>query len=256
MRNRMIQWLFPKPRIKRLHHLQTKIQEESKYLAGRHSFLKEIIRFVRIGIEFLRGMRGFHQVGPAVTVFGSARFPENHPSYHLGRKMGQLLAREGFAVVTGGGPGIMEAANRGAKDVGGKSIGCTIALPFEQSPNPYLDRVISFYYFFVRKVMLIKYSYAFVILPGGLGTLDEMMEALTLIQSGKLYDFPIILMGKDYWRGLYSWFETVLIKEGAISPDSLNFIYFTDSPEEAIEVIRKTSQGLNLNLTTLASPLD
>jgi uncharacterized protein (TIGR00730 family) len=246
----------PKPKIKRLNQLQMEIQGEAKYLAGRHSKLGELLRLFRISLEFLRGMRSLHQIGPAITVFGSARFKEGHPYYELGRQVGAAIAREGLTVMTGGGPGIMEAANRGAKEAGGPSVGCNILLPHEQGANPYLDRVVTFYYFFVRKVMLIKYSYAFVILPGGLGTLDEMTEAITLIQTGKLYDFPVILMGVDYWKGFYDWVQDVLVKKGAVSPDSLSFVHLTDDPEEATQIIRRTIQGLGLTLTSLQSTVD
>jgi uncharacterized protein (TIGR00730 family) len=146
----------------------------------------ELIRVLRIMVEFVRGFRALHFVGPCVTVFGSARFKEDHPYYALGREVGRELARAGFTVMTGGGPGIMEAANRGAKEVGGRSVGCNIELPAEQKPNQYLDRFITFHHFFVRKVMLVKYSYAFVALPGGFGTLDEIFETATLVQTGKI----------------------------------------------------------------------
>jgi len=149
--------------------------------------------------EFIRGFRALHFVGPCVTVFGSARFKDDHPYYILARDVGSGLSRLGFTVMTGGGPGIMEAANRGAKESGGISIGCNIRLPKEQLPNPYLDRFVVFRYFFVRKVMLIKYSYAFVVLPGGFGTMDELFEAMTLIQTGKIRNFPVVLMGRNFY---------------------------------------------------------
>ena len=163
---------------------------------------QELLRAIRIFTEFMRGFRALHFVGPCVTVFGSARFRENHPYYALARQCGAELARAGFTVMTGGGPGIMEAANRGAKEAGGRSIGCNIRLPKEQQPNPYLDRWITFRYFFVRKVMLVKYSYAFITLPGGFGTLDEIFETATLIQTGKIREFPLVLMGREYWQPL------------------------------------------------------
>ena len=187
-----------------------------------------------------------HNCGVAVTVFGSARFKEGHPYYQLARDIGKLLAMGGYTVLTGGGPGIMEAANRGAKEVGGTSIGCNIRLPFEQHPNPYLDQVVQFYYFFIRKVMLVKFSYAFVILPGGLGTLDELSEAMTLIQTGKLYDFPVILVGTEYWKGYYQWIQNVLVKEGAVRPEDLYYLHLTDSPAEVLEIINKTTQDVGL----------
>src|SRR5205085_4974507 len=160
--------------------------------------------------QFLRGFRHLHFVGPCVTVFGSARFHEDHPYYALARQVGSQLALAGFTVMTGGGPGIMEAANRGAKDVGGRSVGCNIKLPQEQKPNPHLDTWIDFEYFFVRKTMLVKYSYAFVVMPGGFGTLDELFEVATLIQTGKLEDFPVALMGKDYWAPLLDQIKRVV----------------------------------------------
>src|SRR2546421_5866228 len=171
-----------------------------RFLRGpqRRSF--ELVRAARIFVELIRGFRALHFVGPCVTVFGSARFAEDHPYYRLGREVGTLLARAGFTVMTGGGPGIMEAANRGAKEVGGRSIGCNIELPREQRPNPYLDRWITFRHFFVRKVMLVKYSYAFIALPGGFGTLDEIFETATLMQTHKMQEFPLVLIGSAFWR--------------------------------------------------------
>lgn len=233
-----------------------KSRSEAQFLAGRHTRLGEAFRLLRIGIEFVRGFRALHWIGPAITVFGSARFGEGHPYYTLAREVGKALAREGFTVMTGGGPGIMEAANRGAKEAGGCSIGCNIILPHEQTPNPYLDRVVTFYYFFVRKVMLVKYSYAFIILPGGLGTLDEMSEAITLIQTGKLYDFPVILMGKDYWKGFHEWVQETLVGKGAVSQADLSTLHITDDPEEMIRLVRNTVQGLGLELRSLKANVD
>ncbi|MGK5083199.1 TIGR00730 family Rossman fold protein [Bdellovibrionota bacterium FG-1] len=257
-------FLNPQPKLKRLSNLKhlelerrpANRQSEAQFLAGRHSRWREMGRLIRIGIEFWRGFMKFHRLAPTVTVFGSARFREGHPYYELARKMGGVLAREGFAVMTGGGPGLMEAANRGAKEAGGQAIGCNIILPYEQRPNPYLDHFITFYYFFVRKVMLVKYSYAFVILPGGMGTLDEMTEAVTLIQTGKLYDFPVILMGKNYWKGLLDWIRDTLVAQGAVAPTDLDFIHLTDDPAEALEIIQKTARGLALNLSPIASTID
>ncbi|MEW6056610.1 MAG: TIGR00730 family Rossman fold protein [Bdellovibrionota bacterium] len=226
----------------------SQVKDEAEFLSQRNSRLNEVLRVFRIAIEFIRGFRAFHFLPPAVTVFGSARFAEDHPYYALARRIGELLAKEGFVVVTGGGPGLMEAANRGAKEAGGYSVGANIILPREQKPNPYLDRFVNFYYFFVRKVILVKYSYAFVILPGGFGTLDELTEALTLIQTGKLYDFPVVLMCKDYWSGFLEWSEKVLVKEKTISPDDLKLIKVTDDPEEALAIIRHASQRLRLPL--------
>lgn len=186
--------------------------------------------------DFLRGLRALHFVGPCVTVFGSARTKETEAPYQLARRMGAAIAELGFTVMTGGGPGIMEAANRGAKDVGGRSVACNIELPQEQSENPYLDRFVTLRYFFVRKTLLVKYSYAFVVMPGGFGTLDEMFEALTLIQTGKLSDFPVILMGSDYWGPQLDMVRK-MADSGMISPDDLELFHVTDSVEEASQFI-------------------
>ena len=166
----------------------------------------------------MRGFRKLHFVGPCVTVFGSARFTADHAYYVLAREVGQRLARAGFTVMTGGGPGIMEAANRGAKEAGGYSVGCNIELPQEQKPNPYLDRWITFRHFFVRKLMLVKYSYAFIALPGGFGTLDEIFETATLIQTDKIKDFPLVLVGKEYWRPLLDFLRDRLVEAKTIDP--------------------------------------
>ena len=186
-------------------HLPPRLRpsEEDRYFLERpHSRLKELVILVRAARDFIRGFRGLHFVGPCVTVFGSARFREGHLYYDLGREVGRALAGLGFTVMTGGGPGIMEAANRGAREAGGRSVGCNIIARSRTVPNPYLDRHVTCHYFFVRKVLLFKYSYAFVVLPGGLGTLDELTEALTLIQTGKIHQFPVVLMGSSYWRRL------------------------------------------------------
>jgi uncharacterized protein (TIGR00730 family) len=249
-------FLHPQPRIRRFSQLRTELQGDVDFLAGRHSPIHEAQRLIRIMFEFIRGFRAFHREGAAVTIFGSARFSETHPYYELARKVGAAIAREGFVVMTGGGPGLMEAANRGAKEAGGRSIGCNIILAHEQAPNAFLDKVTTFYYFFVRKVMLVKYSYAYVILPGGFGTLDEMMEAITLIQTGKLYDFPVILMGSDYWRGLFDWIKGTLAKNGAIALDDLKYIQISDDPEEVVRRIREFSRGIGLKLKPLPKSAD
>lgn len=238
-------FLKPSIRIRRLKDLKG----EAAFLAGRHSRTYEFLRVIRIALEFIRGFRALHFAGPCITVFGSARFKDDHPYYEKARQIGSLVAQEGFNVITGGGPGIMEAANRGAKEAGGYSIGCNIILPHEQEPNPYVDQIINFYYFFVRKVMLVKYSCAFIILPGGLGTLDETAEALTLIQTGKLYDFPVILVGKDYWSGLHDWMKTTLVSNGTIHEEDLDLLCITDDPQEVIQIIRKVVEHLDLRLT-------
>ncbi|MFN6195909.1 MAG: TIGR00730 family Rossman fold protein, partial [Planctomycetota bacterium] len=175
---------------------------EQRFLTEPRSRFGELVRVVRIGAEFIKGFRALHFLPPCVTVFGSARFREDNRWYGMARDVGAGLARAGFTVMTGGGPGIMEAANRGAREAGGLSVGCNITLPHEQKHNPYLDRFVEFRYFFVRKVMLVKYSYAFVVLPGGFGTMDELFEAATLIQTRKIEDFPLVLMGTEYWRPL------------------------------------------------------
>lgn len=207
------------------------------FLEGPKSRFEESITLVRVLWDFLRGFRVLHFVGPCVTVFGSARVPETSPYYELARKVGSGIARLGFTVMTGGGPGIMEAANRGAKEVSGRSVGCGIELPHEQKLNAFLDRSVVLHYFFVRKALLVKYSYAFVVLPGGAGTLDEFFEALTLIQTEKIRNFPIVLVGKDYWRELLQFIDK-MAGTGMISPADLDLIYATDSVEEAIEHIR------------------
>ena len=209
---------------------------EREFLEGPRSRWKEFRFLMKVILEFYYGFRKLHFTGPCVTVFGSARFDENHPYYILSRTMGQEIAKLGFTVITGGGPGIMEAANRGAKDVGGISIGCNIILPKEQHPNKYLDKWVDFDLFFVRKTLLSKYSYAFVVMPGGYGTLDEFFEALTLIQTGKFLKFPIVLIGKEYHASLYAHLQR-LAEEKTIDPGDLELFLFTDSVEEAIKHI-------------------
>ncbi|HZR80756.1 MAG TPA: TIGR00730 family Rossman fold protein [Candidatus Binatia bacterium] len=207
------------------------------FLAGPSSRVAELRRAIGIFFEFMRGFRALHFRGPCVTVFGSARFKEGHPYYQLAREAGALLAREGFAVITGGGPGIMEGANRGAKEAGGCSVGCNITLPVEQRPNPYLDVMVEFRHFFVRKVMLVKYSYAFVVLPGGIGTMDEIFETLTLIQTGKIEDFPVVLLGTAYWKPMLDWLREKMVREGTIAAEDLDLMAVTDSPGEAVQLV-------------------
>jgi uncharacterized protein (TIGR00730 family) len=203
-------------------------------LEGPRSRTEEFLRLLRILHEFICGFRALHFVGPCVSVFGSARFKEDHRYYQFGREIGAAIARLGFTTLTGGGPGIMEAANRGAREAGGKSIGSNIVLPKEQIPNRYLDRFVTFRHFFVRKVMLVKYSQAFVILPGGFGTLDEAFEALTLIQTAKIFDFPVVFAGVDYWRPLFDFMREVLCAEGTIGATDLDRLVLTDSIEEIV----------------------
>jgi uncharacterized protein (TIGR00730 family) len=220
----------------------TRNVEEGEFLEGPKTRRFEFFRVVRIAFEFIRGFRALHFVGPCVTVFGSARFKEDHRYYALAREIAGRLSKVGFTILTGGGPGIMEAANRGAKDAGGPSIGCNIELPMEQKPNPYVDRFLEFRYFFVRKVMLVKYSYAFVVMPGGFGTLDELFEAITLIQTGKIQDFPVILVGKDYWQPIIEFARTRMLSERTISPEDVGLLVCTDSPEEVVDRIADAAQ--------------
>lgn len=215
-------------------------------LEGPRSRTREFFTLLRVMRDFVRGFRALHFVGPCVTVFGSARTPEGDPHYQLARQMGAAIARLGFTVMTGGGPGIMEAANRGAKEGGGRSVGCNIELPFEQKPNAYLDHCVTMHYFFVRKMLLVKYSYAFVVLPGGAGTMDELFEAVTLIQTRKIENFPVIVMGTDYWGEMVD-FVAKMARTGTISPEDLNLIYVTDSVADAARYIReKAIQPFNL----------
>ncbi len=211
--------------------------EEEVFLEGPRPRRWELLFVLRVMAEFIKGFRALHFVGPGVTVFGSARLGEDHPFYEKARQIGYQLARLGFTVITGGGPGLMEAANRGAKEAGGYSVGCNIELPHEQEPNPYLDRWVNIKYFFVRKVLLFKYSYAFVVMPGGYGTMDELFEALTLIQTGKIRNFPVVLFCNGFWKELEAFLEK-LVREGTISPEDLKLFLITDSVEEAIEYIR------------------
>src|SRR5213075_3031095 len=207
------------------------------FLEGPRSRFDELITLFRVLFDFLRGFRVLHFVGPCVTIFGSARVTEDGRSYDMARKMGAAIAKLGFTVMTGGGPGIMEAANRGAKEVGGRSVGCNIELPGEQAANAYLDRCVRMHYFFVRKALLVKYSYAFVVMPGGAGTLDELFNALTLIQTGKIKNFPVVIMGTDYWKELIGFIEK-MARHRMIADADLSLIYATDSAEEAIAHIQ------------------
>ncbi|MEZ5387218.1 MAG: TIGR00730 family Rossman fold protein [Prosthecobacter sp.] len=207
--------------------------EDRALLSGPNRRLRDLQLLFGVAKDFMAGFRALHFVGPCITVFGSARFDENHKYYKLARDMGAAIAKMGFTVMTGGGPGIMEAANRGAKDVGGRSVGCNIRLPFEQDHNPYLDRWVTIEHFFVRKTLLIKYSYGFIIMPGGFGTMDEMFEALTLIQTGKLRGFPIVIMGSDFWPEMRHFMDH-MIKGATISPEDMDLIKWTDSVEEAV----------------------
>lgn len=225
--------------------LEQVVGAEAEFLAAGHGHAENVESAVRIFLEFLRGFEFLNIDMPMVTVFGSARFKEGHPHYELAREMGAALANAGYGVMTGGGPGIMEAANRGAREAGGLSLGANIHLPHEQRPNPYLDRVMTFEHFFVRKVMMVKYSRAFVIMPGGFGTLDELFEAITLIQTGKMEPFPIVLMGTEFWKPLVGFFVERLVAEGTIAPEDVDLLCMTDSCAEAVELIQASPKGNN-----------
>ena len=214
-------------------------ETEQQFLSGKRDRGADLESAITIFLEFLRGFEFFGGIDrPCVTVFGSARFPAGHRYYEMARELGAVLARAGYAVMTGGGPGIMEAANRGAKEAGGLSLGCNIILPMEQSANPYLDRFIEMDHFFVRKVMLVKYSRAFVVMPGGLGTLDEAFETLTLVQCRKLERFPIVAMGSDFWGQMRNFVRECLVPQKTIDAEDLDLLRVTDSSEEAVAHIR------------------
>lgn len=214
------------------------ISEPNSYLEGPKSRRTELAFAIRVFFQFIKGFRKLHFVGPCITVFGSARFPEGHWYYEKAREVGKALAGLGFTVMTGGGPGIMEAANRGAFEAGGRSVGCNIKLPFEQHPNPYMQTWLEIEYFFVRKVLLLKYSYAFVVMPGGWGTMDELFETLTLVQTGVIHNFPVVLMGKDYYQPLMDYLG-MMANQGTISRKDLDLIVLTDNTDEACDHIRK-----------------
>lgn len=221
---------------------ELKKDSEKVFLEGPRSRLKELVFAVKILFEFISGFRVLHFLGPCVAVFGSARITEDSPFYQSAREIGAGLAKLNFTTITGGGPGIMEAANRGAKENNGQSVGCNIRLPKEQLPNPYLDKWFICKYFFVRKVLMFKYSDAFVIMPGGIGTLDEFFEALTLIQTKKIPDFPIILFGKEFWQPLQPLFNSMLATK-TISEEDIKLVLFTDSVDEALQHIKITAMA-------------
>ncbi len=209
------------------------------FLEGPKSRRFEFLFLLEVFWEFFKGIRALHFVGPCVTVFGSARFKEGTEYYEQARKMGKLISQDlGLTVMTGGGPGIMEAANRGAYEAGGRSVGCNIVLPFEQKENPYMHKWVKIKYFFIRKVLLVKYSYAFVIMPGGVGTMDELFETLTLIQTGAIHNFPMVLIGKSYYEPLIIMLGK-MVENGTISPQDLDLLKITDDLEEAIDHIRQ-----------------
>jgi uncharacterized protein (TIGR00730 family) len=220
--------------------------EDQRLLQGgsEPSFLHtDTWRALRILGEFVEGFEALATVGPAVSVFGSARVPRSDPYYRLARKLGRHLVGAGFAVITGGGPGIMEAANRGAKEYGGLSIGCNIELPHEQQGNPYANLSMQFRYFFVRKLMFVKYSEGFVIFPGGFGTLDELFEAVTLVQTRKIKQFPIVLYDSGYWAGMLDWIRDRLLEEGKISPEDRELLMVADSPQEIVDQVGACVHG-------------
>lgn len=217
---------------------------QRSFLHGPRNRLEEILEVVGIAAEFLRGFRALRVAGPCVTVFGSARFGKEHRHYALARRTGRALAEAGFTVITGGGPGIMEAANRGAFEAGGLSIGATIALPKEEMPNPYLHACARFDRFYVRKVMLVKYSQAFVVLPGGFGTLDEVFETATLIQTRKIERFPVVLMGTDYWQPLVDFMARRMVSAGTIDARDVAILTLTDEPDEAAAIAAQAARGV------------
>ena len=235
----------------KLSLLQSAQDVERAFLSGRRDRAADMESAIRVFLEMLRGFELFDFDGPCVTVFGSARFKEDHPYYQMARELGRRLAGAGYVVMTGGGPGIMEAANRGAKEAGGVSLGSNIILPHEQGANGYMDRFMEFDHFFVRKVMLVKYSCAFVVMPGGFGTLDEVFETLTLMQTDKIYDFPVIAMGTDYWRRLQGFLRETLLNESTIDPDDLQLLRLTDSIDEALAWI--TASGCRAETQKVAA---
>src|SRR5690554_675464 len=223
------------------------VNEEQKFFRGPRSRWNELKYVAGVFAQFIKGFRTMHFIGPCVTVFGSARFDENHRYYRMAREVSAEIAKLGFAIMTGGGPGIMEAANRGAKDVGALSVGCNIVLPHEQHENPYLDRFVNMEYFFVRKELLRKYSFAFIVLPGGFGTLDEFFETLTLIQTGKIERFPIVVMGTEFHQDVIRHIERMIV-EKTISQEDMDLLLITDSVEEVVKHIQKYAKGTNLKL--------
>jgi hypothetical protein len=218
---------------------------EIKFLSGPQSRWKELTFTISVLFEFIKGFRALHFIGPCVTIFGSARFVDGHPYYEKTEELAGKIAQLGFTILTGGGPGIMEAANKGAQEVGGRSVGCNIKLPHEQKPNPYLDKWVNIKYFFVRKVLLVKYSYAFVVMPGGFGTLDEFFEALTLIQTKMIDEFPIVIFDKEFHQKLNEHIE-LMRKSGTISEQDKQLFLFTDSIDEAVEYIKISVEKFNL----------
>jgi uncharacterized protein (TIGR00730 family) len=232
------------PKANRILHGDARSTEDENLLKRRPSpdFLDtDPWRALRIQAEFVEGFDAMANVGPAVTIFGSARTKRSDPEYGLARTIGRRLAEAGYAVITGGGPGVMEAANRGCREGGGLSVGCNIELPHEQGMNRYVDLGVEFRYFFARKVMFVKYADAFVILPGGFGTLDELFESLTLIQTGKVRHFPVILIGHSYWAGLLTWIRDIVLASGAVEESDLALFQVTEDPAEVVNIVRAFS---------------
>ncbi len=222
--------------------------KDISFIEGPRARENELFTVIQIMMEFIRGFRTFHFCGPCITVFGSARIKEDNPYYKMTMDIGRRLARMGLTVMTGGGPGLMEAANRGAREAGGRSVGCNILLPQEQDPNPYMDRWMDFQFFFVRKVMLIKYSYGFIVMPGGVGTMDELFQALTLIQKKKVTNFPVVLIGKDYYKDVIELFDK-MCEEKTISETDKELFLITDSIDKAISHIQTHAvEKFNLNI--------
>jgi uncharacterized protein (TIGR00730 family) len=243
-------WAEPFPN----HRRQTEDERLLESVEELETIGRDAWRIFRIMGEFVEGFEEMTKVGPAVSIFGSARVQPDHPQYQLCVETARLIGESGYAIITGGGPGIMEAANRGAREAGARSVGCNIELPFEQHTNPYVDVSIDFRYFFVRKTMFVKYAQAFVIFPGGFGTMDELFESLTLIQTGKVRHFPVVLMGKDYWGGLVDWIRERMAAEGKVAEQDLDLFFLTDDAVEARDhVLRRFRRRKELLEGRLAS---
>jgi uncharacterized protein (TIGR00730 family) len=234
--------------------MENKQLDEIKFLDGPQSRWKDFRFTIRTVIDFIKGYRALHFAGPCVTIFGSARFAEDNVHYINARKLAQEIAKLGFTIMTGGGPGIMEAANRGARDVKGRSVGCNIELPFEQTHNPYLDKWVTIKYFFVRKTLLIKYSYAFIVMPGGYGTLDELFEAVTLVQCHKIKNFPIVIFDTAFHGDLIKYIAS-LVEKKTISAEDVNLILYTDSIEDAVNHIKSCISRFGLQYEKKFKPL-
>lgn len=235
-------------------NMQQTSQSEIKFLNGPQSRWDDLKFTLRTVWDFIKGYRALHFAGPCVTIFGSARFDENNRHYKDAQTLGREIAKLGFTIMTGGGPGIMEAANRGAKEIGGRSVGCNIELPFEQHHNPYLDKWVTIKYFFVRKTLLIKYSYAFIVMPGGFGTLDELFEALTLIQTGKIKNFPVVIFNKAFHLELLQYIEKMKA-EATISPEDLDLLLVTDDIEEVVYYMKNNIDKFGLKYEKKFKPL-